>query len=212
MSEKVKHICEICGNVFFVRQSLMNHYLKKGIPNRRFCSKKCKDVSQTTSTDVNCSYCGKDINVRSCCLTKSKTKRFYCSKSCAATYNNTHKITGNRRSKLEIFLQKQLTLLYPNLKIEYNKTNAINSELDIYISSLKLAFEINGIYHFKPIHGPELLKKIVDYDNRKLQACSDQGIDLCVVDSSKMAHFSEKASKEYLEVISNAIQLKIGTP
>jgi len=46
-------------------------------------------------------------------------------------------------------------MLYPDLVIHFNKKDAINSELDIYIPSLKLAFELNGIFHYEPIFGKE---------------------------------------------------------
>ena len=72
----------------------------------------------------------------------------FCSLSCAATHRNLHKTKGIRRSKLEAWLETQLCKSYPNLEIHFNKKDTINSELDIYIPSLKLAFELNGIFHY----------------------------------------------------------------
>jgi len=89
-----------------------------------------------------------------------KTNNHFCSRSCAATYNNTHKNTGTKISKLEIWLQTKLTEQYPNLEIHYNRKDTINSELDIYIPSLKLAFELNGIFHYEPIYAEDKLNQI----------------------------------------------------
>ena len=105
-------------------------------------------------------------------------KNIFCTHSCAARYNNTHKTTGNRRSKLEVWLENKLINLYPELEIHFNRKDTINSELDVYIPMLKVAFELNGIYHYVPIHGIELLTRIKNNDNKKIQACIEQGIEL----------------------------------
>ena len=137
-----------------------------------------------------------------------KTKHNFCCKSCAATYNNTHKTKGTRVSKLELYLQEQLTLLYPNLQIHYNRKDAINSELDIYIPNLKLAFQLNGIFHYEPIYGLQKLSKIQNNDNRKFQACLEKGIQLCIIDVSKFSYFKKSTAKQYLDIISSILTIK----
>ena len=82
----------------------------------------------------------------------SKSGHLFCNHSCAATYNITHKTVGTRRSKLEVWLESQLRELYPNLTLLPNDKTAINSELDFYFPELKLAFELNGIFHYEPIY------------------------------------------------------------
>lgn len=138
----------------------------------------------------------------------NKIKKFnnhFCSRSCSATYQNTHKTKNIKRSKLEIWLEKQLTQTYPNLEIHFNRKDAINSELDIYIPSFKLAFELNGIFHYEPIYGEEQLKKIKNNDSRKFQACIENKIELCIIDASSMDYFKENKSKIYLDIITNII-------
>ncbi len=58
-------------------------------------------------------------------------------------YINLHKkIPSMSISKLEKWLALQLVTLYPNLDFHFNDKMTIKSELDIYLPSLKLAFEI----------------------------------------------------------------------
>jgi hypothetical protein len=150
-----------------------------------------------------CKQCSKSFFKR-CCQIKI-TKNHFCSKSCAATYNNTHKTKGIKLSKLEVYLQEQLTKLYPTLEIHYNRKDAINSELDIYIPSLKLAFELNGIFHYEPIFGEEKLSQIKNNDSRKYQACIEKGISLCIIDVSQQKYFKPETSKKYLDIICGII-------
>lgn len=135
-------------------------------------------------------------------------KRKFCCQSCSGTYNNTHKTHGTRRSKLEKYLEKELIQLYPNLEIHFNRKNAINSELDIYIPSLKLAFELNGIFHYEPIFGEEKLEQIQNNDDRKFQACLQEGIELCIIDSSSLKYFKEQKAKKYLDIICDILEEK----
>jgi hypothetical protein len=80
----------------------------------------------------------------------------YSNFSCSTNLTN---FLGYNRSKLEIYLEQELIKLYSTLEIHFCRSDTIGSELDIYIPSLKLAFEINGIFHYKPIFGEDKLKK-----------------------------------------------------
>lgn len=81
--------------------------------------------------------------------------------------------------------------------------------LDIYIPSLKLAFELNGIFHYKPIFGNDKLTKTQNNDNKKLQACLEQNIELCVIDVSSQKYFKQNTSQKYLDIIIDIIKQKI---
>ena len=102
-----------------------------------------------------------------------------------------------------------MTILYPILNINYNSRTDIKSELDIYIPSLKLAFELNGIFHYEPIYGKDQLSKIENNDNRKFQACLERGIELCIIDTRKQNCMSIKSSKKYLNIIIDIINKKL---
>ena len=134
-------------------------------------------------------------------MKKSKSGNLFCSKSCSTKYNNENKKSGSRRSKLEMWIEEQLKNKY-EFEIIFNGKDTINSELDIYIPSLKLAFELNGIFHYEPIYGDEKLKTIKNNDNKKFQACLERKIELCVIDTTK------KNDKKYLEIINTIIKLK----
>lgn len=199
-----------CGNCQTIFHRTKNRILDNH--NRygkliQFCSQQCKGKNESLNgtSKCICNQCNKQI-VK---VNSQINENNFCSKSCAATYNNTHKTTGYRRSKLEFWLEQQLTILYPNLEIHYNKTDAINAELDIYIPSLKLAFELNGIFHYEPIYGKEKFGKTITNDKRKFQACLENGISLCIIDTSKQKYFKEKSSMEFCNIISSIIARKM---
>ena len=165
----------------------------------KFCSKDCLSKALTTKQKVRCHNCNTEFDK----LLKEvkKSKNHFCSRSCNATYHNKNKSIGTKRSKLEIWLEAQLTTLYPDLSIDYNKKDAIGSELDIYIPSLRLAFELNGIFHCEPIFGEDKLNQIQTNDKLKFKACAENNITLCMIDTSKQKYFKESTSKQFLDII-----------
>ena len=183
-------------------------------------------IKQSPTTNTYCSeicrysHAGRHPKIK--CVCKQCNKKFYksyqqankhpnhfCSSSCAATYNNTHRTSGYRRSKLETYIETELVKLYPSIDLHFNRKDTINSELDIYIPGLKLAFELNGIFHYEPIYSSEQLARTQNNDQRKFQACAERGISLCVIDTSKQKQFREKSSKPYLDIITTIINQKL---
>lgn len=81
--------------------------------------------------------------------------------------------------------------------------------LCIYIPSLKLAFELNGIFHYEPIYGEDKLNQIQNNDIEKNKSCINEGIKLCVINTSEQKYFKEKSSKKYLNIISNNINTSV---
>ena len=206
-TDKLPCECYVCKNTFFVRKNLIKFYLSGNdkFDSNKSCSKTCFSVVRNKKQLVNCKNCKTKFLKTSAEIKKSNNH--FCSSSCSATYSNTHKTHGTRRSKLEIYLEQQLIYLYPNLEIHFNKKDAINSELDIYIPSLRLAFELNGIYHYEPIHGSDKLGKVQSNDQRKFQACAEQSISLCIIDISKQKYFKESTSQEFLNIIIDIITI-----
>ena len=202
--------CNSCRTDFPVSYSKYNlrrsSFKLRGV--KIYCSKECrnKGTNRNDSVSVMCKNCNVSFTKHHCAVKRNPSH--FCSRSCSATYNNKNKTHGTRRSKLEVWLEEQLTLNYPNLEIHFNRKDNINSELDIYIPSMKLAFELNGIYHYEPIHGSEVLERIRNNDNRKFQACLERGIELCIIDSSSLAYFKPTNAKKYLDIICKLISEK----
>ncbi len=138
-----------------------------------------------------------------------RSKHNFCSQSCAARHSNSHKTKGTRVSKLERWLAEQLPALYPALEFHFNRKDTINGELDIYIPALRLAFELNGIYHYEPIYGPEKLASIQSNDCRKMQACLEHGIELCILDVSSMTYFKPSKADRFLQVVKHIIDTRL---
>ena len=195
--------CKNCKKLFYRTKNKIQSVLKGNSTfSLDYCSCKCNINSHRTKTNIICIQCSKSF--------MGYPYRKFCSHSCSGTYNNGHKIKGNCRSKLELWIESQLKQKYPQLEIHYNKTNTINAELDIYIPSLKLAFELNGIFHYEPIFSEEKLQKTQNNDQRKFQACLEKGVELCVIDASSQKYFKENTSQKYLDIITNLLEQKVG--
>ena len=191
--------CESCNMIFKISKKNIKYELLKKRNRYRFCSSHCYGVSLQVKNKLNCKNCNKEFFRPTFKLKKSKNH--FCSKSCGTTYNNKHKTHGNRRSKLEKWLEEQLIILYSNLEIHFNQKNAISSELDIYIPSLNLAFELNGIFHYEPIYGVDKLLRVQENDISKSKACHDAKIDLCIIDTSAQSYVKPHTSQKYLDII-----------
>ena len=199
--------CKQCNETFYRMKQKIKDFNNKNLDvTGDYCSHKCRGLSKNTKQTVNCTNCNKQFNKHPSEIKKSKSGNHFCSHSCSTTYNNKHKTHGNRRSKLEKWLEEQLSTLYPNLTIDYNKKTAIGSELDIYIPSLNIAFEINGIFHYEPIFGIDKLGKIQENDISKSKACIDAKIDLCIIDTSTQKYVKPSTSQKYLDIILQIIK------
>jgi hypothetical protein len=201
--------CYICKKIFSKTKKEISQVIHK--TNRSFvckyCSRQCFYKSMITKITLSCKHCGTKFQKTPNQF--KKTKNHFCSRSCSTTFHNTHKTQGCRRSKLEIWLEEQLTKIYPSLDIRFNETSAINSELDIYIPQLQVAFELNGIFHYEPIYGPKKLKQIQNNDDRKFQACLEMNIELCVIDSSIFKNFKPHKAQKFLDIITSIVDSKL---
>ena len=199
--------CYQCDKTFYVEKHFIQKIINNKLDQSRFCSQKCYGKDQRKKIKLNCKNCEKTFYRTPGGIKKSKNH--FCSKSCAATYNNLHKKHGTRRSKLEAWLEQKLSIIYPDLEILYNDKQTINAELDIYIPSLKLAIEINGIFHYEPIFGESKLNQIQNNDKRKHQACYEHNIEILWLDTSSLKYFKPSNAQKYLDIIKNIIQQKL---
>lgn len=202
-------VCGHCGTPFTRSTKLVNMALKLGC-NESYCSPTCFGMHCTKPKfTVPCGHCGLPVTRAERWLRKSKSGHLFCNHTCAATYANTHKTKGTRRSKLEVWLEARLRELYPSLTLLPNDKAAINSELDFYFPDLRLAFELNGPLHYEPIYGPEKLASIQNNDTRKFQACLEKGIELCIIDSSQFKNFKEAGASRFLNLILGVVEPKL---
>lgn len=204
--------CENCKQEFSVDGMWLSLNMKMGKNAHKFCSKQCQSKAQIKVVETICTHCKIIIIKYPSQQKRSKSGHHFCSRSCAAKYNNAHKISGTRKSKLESWLQEELKILFPKLHIIHNDVKTINSELDIYLPEFKLAFELNGIFHYEPIYGVEKLASIQNNDNRKFQACLERDIELVILDTSKETYFKPEKGQKYLKIIQSIIELKVATP
>jgi hypothetical protein len=203
--DKLPCECFYCSSIFYLTKLRIQRANNKNqTAQGKYCSRKCQFAAQITKQKLHCKKCGTEFERWIKDIKRAKNQ--FCSKSCAATYNNTHKTHGTRRSKLEKYIENKLSLLYPGLIIYFNSKEIINSELDIYIPYLNIAFELNGIYHYKAIHGNDKFIQIQNNDYEKETRCKKIGIGLYSIDTSQMNKFNEKDAK----VILNKIVARIG--
>ena len=152
--------CTGCKNKF----TRSGRLYKKRLSNIYFCNENCYNIFRDKKITKPCCECGIAIT-----RTPSSVRsiNFFCNSSCAAKYNNKNKISGYRRSKLEIFIESKIKETYPDLEVFYNKLFH-GYEFDIRIPSLNLAIELNGFLHYKPVYGQEKLERIQKNDQEKI--------------------------------------------
>ena len=167
--------CRKCSKQLIKTNRRYNESVKNGW--NFFCSRSCRYGYQGKGKEFLCAQCQKLILKTPAQIRQTKSNVF-CSKSCAAVYNNRHKHRGIRRSKLEVFIEERLRQEFPQIKLQCNTHDAIDTELDLYFPELRLAIELNGIFHYKPIYGEEKLKRIQEIDKQKLRRCMKAGIKL----------------------------------
>lgn len=162
---------------------------------QKFCSMSCYKLSMIKPTK-NCKNCNAELT--------AKWSKEFCSRSCSASYNNKNRDYGYRRSKLEEHIE-EVVRSKTNKKILFNDKSTIGSELDIYVPELKIAFEIQGVFHYQPIFGNKKFESIQQNDAAKRQKCKELGINLVEIDTREQTQFSVESSKKYIDTILDLI-------
>jgi hypothetical protein len=185
--------CKICKKEFLSKKNFI------------YCSSDCKNKSKR-KFDKNCERCGSTYKA------EKKDSKF-CSHSCRSKelclHNYAHERSGATVSKMELYVQENLNKDYPFLDKKYNKKNIIGSELDVYIPELRLAIELNGIFHYEPIYGQNHLDKIQNRDKQKLISCYEKDIELLVINMGDKG-FTKKLAKEIYFEINKLITILLG--
>ena len=203
-NDKLKLECVYCSKDYFKYKKYIVNEIENNKTQIKFCSRECKYKNDSNTKEFFCKNCNLSILKKKSEIKKVKNGNLFCNKSCSAQFNNKNKKIGNRRSKIEIWIENILTKKY-DFEILFNDRQTIGSELDIYIPSLKIAFEINGIFHYKPIFGLDKLKNIKYNDIIKSKKCLDMNIKLYVINISKSIVFNERKDYKYLKMIDDVI-------
>ena len=183
MKKPIEIVCTHCTQKFELKQHIYRKKMKRNKNNNIFCSKQCFYLHQAETKSIikKCEYCGEEVIRQKHWVNESETKRFFCNKSHAASYNNKLK-RKSRRSKIETKFYNLLVKEFPDLNMLANdKTMLDGLETDIAIPELKLAIEWNGIVHFKPIYGQTKLDKVQSKDAEKLKIAANKDINLVVI-------------------------------
>lgn len=195
-STKIKKSCKNCNKWIFVDRSRIREF--------NFCSKSCNASYYAQFKRKNkpmkpkriwakfinltCCYCHNNLIRREYEFNQSKSKTFFCSKSCKTKYANKYQIIHKPKSRAESILCNLIKENFPNLEIKENVRDLIPNglELDIYLPKLKLCIELNGPVHFIPIWGQEKLDKIKNKDIQKQIEINKLGLNLIIIDISKL--------------------------
>ena len=75
--------CNICGKEFYGKP----FFLRRG--QAKYCSSACMRVASRTGIMVPCHACGKEVYKTKKALNGSKSKNYFCTKSCQTKWRNT---------------------------------------------------------------------------------------------------------------------------
>jgi hypothetical protein len=170
--------CLMCNSTYSVKYT----EVKRGWG--KFCSKSCSASFKYSDIPrfiiLKCGFCNNLITKRHCELKSSISGNAFCNSSCSASFNNKFK-RKSRRSKCEIKLFNLLNEAFPDLELQANPKILDGYEIDIFIPSIKLGVEWNGVVHFRPIWGQDKLDKIQDIDFKKQVIAEQKQIELIIV-------------------------------
>lgn len=199
---QISAICPQCKKTYYRSRSGFVRTFSPSVNKKYiFCSSECAAVFHTKSVNMQCGQCGEECIKQQVEIKKSKSGHMFCSRSCAAIYNNKNKKHGYTRSKIELFIEEQIKLEFPNLQFVCNDVETIGLELDFYFPDLKFALELNGIFHYEPIYGQNTFDRIQHNDNQKIIKCYQNDIELCVLDIASIKNFSSKAKEQYKNIV-----------
>jgi len=197
-TKKIKPIkelnCKTCNVVFLRNKNNIN-----------YCSKECKKIARKK-------YKKQCINCNKIYFAEKENSKF-CSNSCKSKtlklHEYAHKGGGLSRSRIEKYVEDSLKKDFSFINFVFNDKKTIGSELDIYVPDLKIAFELNGIFHYEPIYGENTLNRIKKNDKQKFISCYKKGIELIIINLGN-SNFSKKYAFFIYEKIYNIINKNLG--
>lgn len=152
-----------------------------------FCSRACKTEASKKRHTANCAVCGKSVTRQLSQLKKSKSGNIFCSPECGTIWSNWQGPKFKSKSALEDQLGMALQKMFPEIEICLGDRSPLDSSVDIWIPSLKLAIEVNGPHHFGPIRNNLVAYlKTIKNDLRKIRQAKKAGIKLYVLNTGNL--------------------------
>lgn len=84
--------CKLCSKLFYAKPN----WIKKGYG--KYCSRKCHHESNKTGKVVQCFICDKEVYKSQKALKGSKSKKYFCGKSCQTIWRNSIVFIGKNHS------------------------------------------------------------------------------------------------------------------
>lgn len=101
--------CYNCGKEFEKQKKYIIDEIKFIRGNNKYCNWKCFNESKSKKIKFNCKHCNKDLLKTPGELKKSKSGNLFCSKSCAASYNN-KKMNDETKKKISETIKNKTEL------------------------------------------------------------------------------------------------------
>lgn len=100
--------------------------------------------------------------------------------------NNAVREASKKGSKLETFLLN--ALLADGFRVDFHKEHSLLTtklQIDLFLPTLNVAIEVDGLSHFEPVWGEDALKRNKGYDNKKTGLILGKGLVLIRVIQKK---------------------------
>jgi hypothetical protein len=88
MAREPNVVCDNCGTEFYKKPASIK------VTNHNFCCLECSYQYRSRKKECVCATCGETVLKTRPDIAKSKSGRLFCSKSCAATFNNSEYRSG----------------------------------------------------------------------------------------------------------------------
>lgn len=150
--------------------------------------------------DIPCPVCERTTTITTRQRYYSIRKKYFCSTTCKDVYMKETKM--RKRSRIELFVEQHITHDQPLL---FNDRLTIGMELDIFEPTHKIAIELNGPHHYRPIHGELVLSRVQQRDRKRAQLCEQAGIRLHTIDVSRI-----QTKKQLMQLVNQITELLRG--
>lgn len=112
---------------------------------------------------------------------------------------------SKKGSKLETFLLN--CLLTDGFRVDFHKEQSLLTtklQIDLFLPTLNVAIEVDGLSHFEPVWGEDTLKKNQTYDNKKTGLILGKGLVLIRIIQKK--DFSKARASVIYQELKNTLE------